>query len=498
MKRILITSDSHGNKKALKDIFSSYFDNGEIDMHIDLGDDEGTTDFIRTYLNKELEFHKVLGNMDRTRDEYDQTGFEVSIEIGDVHIYGRHNPYGSNHKYDYETFANDYIGNASKNENTKTEIFLHGHAHANHIQEIKEISTSDIDDKRNLVVMSPGSISEPRDGTERSHAYMEIDDHGNVFLETRNEQREAIKSMVIPSSNLKKGDEGYAESTNSLFELIIKKDNLGDIIRSMYEDRYKEDLIEYCVLNADRYNLDLESLNLEDDELNKVFENLAKRLGKKLEAESQDISEEVEDEFIEIQEKYEIDEENNEGMSEEDFVYNAKLAEDFDKDIADYIYSLDEREEEIKAEINEYENSQNERELYIAQKEATDSYNYITEDMDENLIFKQEEELIAAGVISKVEVIEDLFSYADDLENLKGMSDEEFDYNQGIALKFDKEDIDYEEEVNVREDEVKEVGEIRSISLGDIIRINEKDQDNCLPKFTDQMAEEIYMQSGAN
>ena len=144
--KFLIVSDSHGDDKAVLDLYKAY---PKMDYYLHAGDSQSHPSAL-------LPFDVIRGNCDY-------------IDFDDRRLI--HTPQGD--------LLMKHYPNISIEESRKFKFFIHGHTHR---YEIK--------DNNGLIVICPGSISFPRDDSIGSYAILEVTDSKiNITiyeLETKN------------------------------------------------------------------------------------------------------------------------------------------------------------------------------------------------------------------------------------------------------------------------------------------------------------------------
>lgn len=148
MKRIGIISDTHGDASAIR---ACAILGAEADEWYHLGDHASDTEILRRYTDKPI--YSVQGNCD----------FNASIPLSRVmQVEGRRvllmhgHGYGVAPKYTYRACL--YA------EEQECDVLLYGHTH------VSEISTHG-----SILIVNPGSPSQPRGGRAPSFAMMKID-----------------------------------------------------------------------------------------------------------------------------------------------------------------------------------------------------------------------------------------------------------------------------------------------------------------------------------
>ena len=128
--KILVVSDSHGNDKILQDLYKQY---PEMDYYLHAGDSQSST--MAIYPFDSVEGNCDFYDFDRCRKIYTPMGY----------LFMKHYP----------------VLNSKEREDIK--FFVHGHTHRYAIYE-----------ENGVIVLCPGAISYPRDGSEGSYAIMDI------------------------------------------------------------------------------------------------------------------------------------------------------------------------------------------------------------------------------------------------------------------------------------------------------------------------------------
>lgn len=144
--RILVVSDSHGNIASLHAAVQLA---GEVDCAIHLGDYAGDSRALSKMTG--VPVYAVRGNCDFSR-EYEP---EQVISLEGVRIFATHG-----HKYDVGTGVYRL---ALRAEEMGCDIALYGHTHV-----------SAIEAQGHLLIVNPGSPSQPRMGRKRSVAVLEL------------------------------------------------------------------------------------------------------------------------------------------------------------------------------------------------------------------------------------------------------------------------------------------------------------------------------------
>lgn len=144
--KILVVSDSHGNDNVLMDLYTQY---PNMDYYLHAGDSQSSSMAI-------YPFDSVLGNCDFY--DFDE---RRKIYTPQGYLLMKHHP---------------LIWGKEKED---IKFFIHGHTHKYELRK-----------ENDLIILCPGSLSRPRDGTDGSYAIMEINEDKSVItiyeLETKN------------------------------------------------------------------------------------------------------------------------------------------------------------------------------------------------------------------------------------------------------------------------------------------------------------------------
>jgi len=155
--KILIVSDSHRSDANLKTVIDR---TAPIDMLIHLGDAEGSDNLIRSWLDDSVDFEIVKGN----NDFFSPLDTEKEIMIGQYHVLLAHG-----HMY------NVSLGVEMLRQEVTArgfDIAMFGHTHRPYFE-----------DRENVIILNPGSISYPRqDGRKPSYMIMELDKKGKAHF----------------------------------------------------------------------------------------------------------------------------------------------------------------------------------------------------------------------------------------------------------------------------------------------------------------------------
>ena len=158
--RILVLSDSHGRNYGMFSVVDKHY--SEINAVIHLGDlVSDAEELVRKY--PYLPVCTVAGNCDLygfSKDDYEKT-----VEYGGVKIFMCHG---------HTCGVKGSLGLLrSKAEQNGAKIALFGHTHLPLVEE-----------KGGIILMNPGSISEPRDGRAPSYGMVEIENGEVVSCKT--------------------------------------------------------------------------------------------------------------------------------------------------------------------------------------------------------------------------------------------------------------------------------------------------------------------------
>lgn len=155
--RIIVVSDSHGDVDLLHDIVSR--NRGNCDLVIHLGDNlKDINEVMRDF--PMIAKLGVLGNCD-----FASMYLDARIE-GTFSVEGKRIFYTHGHKYNVG-FGIEYLVSNAKFNNCN--IALYGHTHVAVCEECNGV-----------LVINPGSISRPRDGSGGTYAIIDIND-GKVY-----------------------------------------------------------------------------------------------------------------------------------------------------------------------------------------------------------------------------------------------------------------------------------------------------------------------------
>lgn len=149
MFKILVVSDSHGNTELLKRIVT---ENSSCELVIHLGDNAADANEVMRDFQTKANL-SVLGNCDMGYF-LDKVNYDGTFSVEERRIFYTHG-----HKYNASV---DMMVAQAKMKNA--DIVLYGHTHVSFAEEI-----------RGVLVINPGSISLPRDGTNGTYCVIEID-----------------------------------------------------------------------------------------------------------------------------------------------------------------------------------------------------------------------------------------------------------------------------------------------------------------------------------
>ncbi len=151
--RILVLSDTHRNLGRAIELVHDF--SKRIDAVIHLGDNAEDIDFIKK--NYRLPVYAVAGNCD-----YGSTApHESVLTFENTKVFITHGHY-YNVKYNADIVSQQAVALGA-------DVCLFGHTHMPYVQV-----------KQNVVIMNPGSLSEPRGGSKPSYGILKID-NGKVY-----------------------------------------------------------------------------------------------------------------------------------------------------------------------------------------------------------------------------------------------------------------------------------------------------------------------------
>lgn len=156
--RILIASDTHGRDQTLEKAIKA---SGKLDLLIHAGDVHQSEDYIRAIA--ECPVQMVAGN----NDFFARLPGELEFMVGDYKVFLTHG-----HTYcvnaGYETIRREARARG-------VDIVIFGHTHRPLIEE-----------KEDLIVLNPGSLSYPRqEGAEATYILMKLDENGKAGFELK-------------------------------------------------------------------------------------------------------------------------------------------------------------------------------------------------------------------------------------------------------------------------------------------------------------------------
>ena len=153
--KIVVMSDSHRLFSSIQRIIEAQPD---ADMYIHLGDAEGSMDMAHI-IYPDKKFFCVRGNCDTDIS----LSADLVIPVDEKHsIFATHG-----HRYGVHYSTKELVEEAKKNG---CDIACYGHTHRT------ENTYSD-----GMYILNPGSCTCPRDGQQRTYAFIDIGDHG-VFI----------------------------------------------------------------------------------------------------------------------------------------------------------------------------------------------------------------------------------------------------------------------------------------------------------------------------
>lgn len=151
MFKILVVSDSHGNTDLLYDVISR---NRTVDLVIHLGDHSADANEVMGDFPSIAHF-TVAGNCD-IGHYLNNTNYDGCFKIEERRVFYTHG-----HKYNVK-YGTELLVKQVKMKDA--DIALFGHTHVSMSEE-----------KDGVLVINPGSLSSPRDGTVGTYCIMEID-----------------------------------------------------------------------------------------------------------------------------------------------------------------------------------------------------------------------------------------------------------------------------------------------------------------------------------
>lgn len=155
MKRVIVVSDSHGHREALRTAFEQALRTGPIDAAVFLGD--GVSDFaaVRPLLGS-IPCHLVRGNNDWASQEPRELCFLVGgVRFYAVHGHEQHVKYGL-----------DRLWYAAREH--QAQVALYGHTHV-----------AQVDLERGMYLVNPGSVGDCFRGAN-AYAEIRVEDCGGV------------------------------------------------------------------------------------------------------------------------------------------------------------------------------------------------------------------------------------------------------------------------------------------------------------------------------
>ncbi len=152
--RIIVISDSHGDKYAVKKIIDRNLGHADIFVHLGDGEKE-MTQIMDEY--PFLDFRCVAGNCDYMGNFLKQ----LVIDVDGARIFCAH---GHMHFVKHSTIT---IRSIAKDNDCNVVLFGHTHCQLSTYQE-------------GIHIMNPGSCAAPRDGNPPSYGYIDITKNGIV------------------------------------------------------------------------------------------------------------------------------------------------------------------------------------------------------------------------------------------------------------------------------------------------------------------------------
>lgn len=157
MKRILLVSDAHGNKKTLDKILEN---NKDCDLKIYLGDFEMSELNQKSY--SKIFDYVVLGNRDNQLKEIPE---HIIINISDLKILITHG-----HLFQTNIDPIDFNKLFYFAKENEIDIIMHGHNHISHCGKLNE----------EIIRINPGSITFPMDEKKPSYGILTINSKEDI------------------------------------------------------------------------------------------------------------------------------------------------------------------------------------------------------------------------------------------------------------------------------------------------------------------------------
>ena len=163
--KVLVFSDSHGRIEPMQSIIRAHADTTDAILH--LGDGAAEVLTLRSRFPS-IPFHAVIGNC----DSYTYSEFGIAadkcITLGGYALYLCHG--------DRFGVGGGVTALAAYAAYKRADIALYGHTHIAH----EEYRAADGNNPR-MWILSPGSVSRPRDGALPSFGILDLTEHGVLF-----------------------------------------------------------------------------------------------------------------------------------------------------------------------------------------------------------------------------------------------------------------------------------------------------------------------------
>ena len=158
--KILVVSDTHRETENLRNVVSR--NRYGLDLVIHLGDNEDDGIIVMKDF-PEIAFLSVLGNCD-----YHSFSSKAKYE-GTFKAEGRKIFYTHGHKYSVKSTTSSIVSNA-KLQGCDTVLFGHSHVAYSEMRQ------------DGVLVLNPGSLSMPRDGSDGTYAILEINENNVKYI----------------------------------------------------------------------------------------------------------------------------------------------------------------------------------------------------------------------------------------------------------------------------------------------------------------------------
>ncbi len=156
IKKLLVVSDNHGNGYGLESVLDLY--KGKFDALVHCGDSEWSPEYLQSLVDCPV--YCARGNCDRGFNDH----VEDIFEFGDHVCFVTHG-----HFYGVNWGREELVDKALE---MGADIVFYGHTHVPDYEEFEE---------EGVIVMNPGSISQPRQqNPQRTFLMVELDEEGNI------------------------------------------------------------------------------------------------------------------------------------------------------------------------------------------------------------------------------------------------------------------------------------------------------------------------------